>query len=187
MSNRMNVTLLMALLVGAVTLGPVVANDQKGFIENLRFQNNQAMERLSAVFAGQLLQDSRNIKVPPAVQTTPDPVKALTLAEAIKLFQKSENSSFGHKTGVYSEDGYYTSEFPKQIQQFINKIVARKCFYSDYISGFYEDPVEKKDGNTFYTVEIVLRDYEGNGWITVMQSEEGDISLINLECPNFFH
>lgn len=183
MSNRTNVTLLAALLVGAVTLGTAAANDQKSFIENLRFQNNPAMEQLLAVFAGQLPQDGRKkIMVPPAVQAAPSPVKTLAATETIKL----ENSSFGYKTGVYPEDGYYTSIFPKQIQRFIDKTVNWQCSYSVYISCFYEDPIKKKDGNTFYTVEMILHDYEGTGWITVMQSEKGLISLIDLECPTFF-
>ena len=96
-------------------------------------------------------------------------------------------SSLCFSIEVYPENGYYESTFPEKIQKYINKIADRKCSNSDYITGFHEDPVEIKDGKTFYTVEIVLHDYEGSGWITVVASEDGQISLYNLDCPNFFH
>lgn len=80
MSNRTNVTLI-ALLVGALTLGPVAANAQESSIENLRFQNDRTIEQLFVVPADQLPQDSRKgIEVPPAAKAPPD--LAVTLAAA---------------------------------------------------------------------------------------------------------
>lgn len=91
MSDRTNVTLI-ALLVGAFTLGPATVNAQKSSIENLRVQNDRAIKQLLTISADRLPQDSqKEIEVPPAAQAISqriDPrVQLLIRAE---MFNKKE-------------------------------------------------------------------------------------------------
>ena len=87
-------------------------------------------------------------------------------------------------TNLSYAQNFWPSGFPENINKFIYKETHFKCIHSDYIDGILDEEVIKESsGNTYVATYSVYGDPD-NGIISVFETTDGKLKVIDLECPS---